>query len=207
MTNSARIAVLLLLCCWLAMTAMAQQPQPATPATAAAPEMSAKSATNDPAYVIGAEDVLQVNVWKEPELSGTFPVRPDGKISLPLLNDMQAASLTPVQLAEAVREKLKKYLEAPRVTVMVTTINSRRVYLMGQVGRQGALPLQAKMTVLQAISTAGGLLQFANSKRIYVLRTENGKQVRLPFNYKEVIKGNHPEQNFLLEPGDTIVVP
>ncbi|MBZ5567611.1 MAG: polysaccharide biosynthesis/export family protein [Acidobacteriia bacterium] len=204
MRNPVRIASLMLLCLLLAVAAFAQRSQSGT--AAAAPEMT-NAASNVSGYIIGAEDVLQVNVWKEPEFSGAFPVRPDGKISLALLHDVQAAGLTPVQLSAAITDQLKKYLDAPRVTVIVTTINSRRIYLMGQVGRAGALPLQANMTVLQALSTAGGLAQFADAKKIYVLRKENGKQVRLPFNYKEVIKGNHPEQNFLLQPGDTIVVP
>lgn len=166
-----------------------------------------QAATTDPAYVIGAEDMLNVNVWKEPEMSGTVPVRPDGKISLPLINDVQAAGYTPMQLAANVSDQLKRYLTEPRVTVTVTAINSRRVYLMGEVGHPGWLPMVASMTVLQALSSAGGFSQFANLKKIYVLRTENGTQVKLPVNYKDLISGRNAEQNFLLKPGDTIVVP
>ena len=165
------------------------------------------AATSDPDYIIGPEDVLNVNVWKEAEMSGTVPVRPDGKISLPLLNDVQAAGLTPTQLAEQVSEKLKKYLEQPRVTVVVTQVNSRRYFVLGEVTRAGAFPLLPNMTVLQALSSAGGFTQFANSKNVYVLRVENGKQNKLPFNYRDVVKGRNAEQNILLKPGDTIVVP
>jgi polysaccharide export outer membrane protein len=164
-------------------------------------------ATNDPAYVIGAEDILHIDAWKEPEITRTVPVRPDGKISLPLVNDIQAAGLTPTQLAMIITEKLKKYLTDPQVTVVVTAINSRRIYIMGEVGRPGAFPLLPDMTILQALSGAGGFTQFAHLKGIYLLRNENGKQVKYPFNYKEVIRGERPEQNLVLKPGDTIIVP
>ena len=165
------------------------------------------TATEDPGYVIGEEDVLSISVWKEPEITRVVPVRPDGKISLPLVNDVQAAGLTPMQLAMVITEKLRKFITEPQVTVIVTAINSRRVYLVGEVARAGAFPMLPNMTVLQALSSAGGFTQFANLKGIYVLRFENGKQVKMPFNYKEVLKGNRPEQNVILKPGDTIVVP
>ena len=164
-------------------------------------------ATNDPAYVIGADDVLDINAWKEPEITRTVPVRPDGKISLPLINDIQAAGFTPTQLATIITEKLKKYLTEPQVSVIVRTINSRRVYILGEVGRPGAYPLLPDMTVLQALSSAGGFTQFANSKKIYVLRSESGKQVKYPFNYRQVVAGQYTQQNIVLQPGDTIVVP
>ena len=164
-------------------------------------------ATDDPAYLIGEEDVLAINVWKEPEISRVVPVRPDGKISLPLLNDVQAAGLTPMQLAMVITERLKKYVTDPQVTVIVTAINSRRFYILGEVNRAGAYPLLPNMTVLQALSGAGGFTQFANLKGIYILRNESGKQMKYPFNYKEVIRGKLAEQNILLKPGDTIVVP
>jgi polysaccharide export outer membrane protein len=164
-------------------------------------------ATTDPNYVIGASDELNIDVWKQPDLSRTVPVRPDGKISLPLLSDIQAAGLTPTQLATQITEKLSKLVNNPEVTVIVTAINSQRIYVLGEVARAGAYPMLPNMTVLQAISSAGGLGQFANQKNIYVLRTENGKQVRFPFNYKEVLQGKKTEQNILLKPGDTIVVP
>ena len=166
-----------------------------------------KSATADPNYVIGAQDVLDINVWKEPDVSRIVPVRPDGKISLPLLNDVQAAGLTPAQLAAQVTESLKKYVTNPQVTVIVTTINSQRVYILGEVTRPGAFPLIPGMSVLQALSSAGGFTQFAKVKSIFVRRLENGKETKFPFNYKDVISGKKPEQDILLKAGDTIVVP
>ncbi len=170
-------------------------------------EPKAIAATNDPSYIIGADDVLDISVWKEPDISRSVPVRPDGKISLPLLNDVQAAGLTPMQLGQLLREKLLNYLTSPQVTVIVTGMNSQRVYILGEVSRAGAYPLLPNMTVLQALAGAGGFGQFANVKGIYVLRNEAGKQVKYPFNYKEVVRGQRPERNILLKPGDTIVVP
>lgn len=157
-------------------------------------------------YVIGADDTLRISVWKEPDLSELLPVRPDGKISMPLLNDIPAAGLTPLQLKDSITEKLKKFIADPRVTVVVTAMNSQRVFVSGEVLHSGPIPLLPHMTMLQVLSQAG-FTQFANVKGIYLLRTENGKQEKLPFNYKEVIKGNRPEQNIMLKPGDTVVVP
>ncbi len=164
-------------------------------------------AANDAEYKIGAQDLLRVDIWKEDQLTRTVPVRPDGKITLPLLNDVQAAGLTPMQLAAAISEGLKKFINTPQVTVTVTEINSRRIYVTGEVARAGAFPLLPNMTVLQALSSSGGFTQFARLKNIYVLRVEDGKQVKHPFNYKEVVNGKNAEQNILLEPGDVIVVP
>lgn len=179
-------------------------PKPVPGATVRAPAAAAAGSASD--YVIGPDDTLHVSVWKEPDLTATLPVRPDGKISLPLLNDVPAAGLTPMQLASSITEKLKKYIADPRVTVVVTAMNSRRIFVTGEVLHPGAMPLLPNMTVLQALSSAG-FTQFANVKGIYILRTENGRQVKLTFNYKEVVKGNHPEQNIMLKPGDTVVVP
>lgn len=165
-----------------------------------------QSEPNDRTYIIGAEDTLHVAVWKEPDLTATLPVRADGKISLPLLNDVQAAGLTPMQLADSITEKLKKYVTDPRVTVVVTAMNSQRIYVLGEVMRTGPMPLSPNMTVLQALSTAG-FSQFANTKKIYVLREVNGNQQKIPVNYKEIIKGEHMDQNIMLRPGDTVVVP
>jgi len=165
------------------------------------------AAKGDATYVIGPEDVLDIKVWKEPDISRTVPVRPDGKTSLPLLNDVQAAGLEPMQLQAAIAAGLKKYISDPQVTVVVMQINSRRIYVLGEVARPGAFPMLPNMTVLQALSTAGGFSQFAKLSAIYVLRTENGRQVNLPFNYKEVVRGVRPEQNITLKPGDTVVVP
>jgi polysaccharide biosynthesis/export protein len=164
-------------------------------------------ATADAEYKIGPQDVLRIDVWKEPELSRDTPVRPDGKISLPLLNDVQAAGLTAMQLASVINIGLRKYITNPQVTVSVTQINSRRVYVTGEVTRPGTFPLLPGMTVLQALTTSGGFTPFARVKSIYVLRTENGKQVKHPFNYKQAVNGKRPEENILLEPGDVIVVP
>lgn len=185
--------------------AMAQDAAPAQPAALAA-ATDAATAASGPDYIIGPEDVLHVAVWKEADLTATLPVRPDGKISLPLLNDVQAAGLTPMQLADSLTEKLKKYVASPRVTVVVTAINSKRIYLVGEVSHTGAIPMLPNMTVLQALSSAG-LTQFANAKKIYVMRVQNGKQEKLPVNYRKLVKGEQIDQNYLLQPGDTIVVP
>jgi polysaccharide export outer membrane protein len=162
---------------------------------------------NDAEYKIGPQDILRIDVWKEPEISRTAPVRPDGRVSLPLLNDVQAAGLTPMQLSEVISEGLKKFITNPQVTVGVAEINSRRVYVTGEVNKAGAFSLLPNMTVLQALSNSGGFTQFAKLKGIYVLRVEEGKQVKHPFNYKDVVSGKTPEQNMLLQPGDVIVVP
>jgi polysaccharide export outer membrane protein len=183
--------------------ALAQDAPAAAPAS---DKTIAASSQTGPEYVIGPEDVLHVAVWKEADLTATLPVRPDGKISLPLLNDVQAAGLTPQQLAASLTEKLKKYVADPHVTVVVSQINSKRIYLTGEVLHAGVMPMLPNMTVLQALSSAG-LSQFANTKRIYVLRNENGKQQKLPVNYRKLVKGEQIEQNYLLQPGDTIVVP
>jgi len=186
--------------------AYAQDP-PARKPDASQKPAAVTASVADADYKIGPQDVVRIDVWKEPDISRTIPVRPDGKVSLPLLNDVQAAGLTAMQLAGSLRESLSKYLTSPQVTVTVTEINSRRVYITGEVAHAGALPLLPNMTVLQALSSAGGFTQFAKVKGIYVLRTEDGKQVKHPFNYREVVKGNLAEQNILLQPGDVIVVP
>ena len=136
-----------------------------------------------------------------------MPVRPDGKISLPLLNDVQADGLTPLQLAANITDGLKKFVTNPQVTVIVTTINSQRIYIIGEVTRAGAYPLLPNMTVLQALSSGGGFTQFAKLSKIYVLRVDHGKQEKLPFNYKDVLSGKSADQNILLKAGDSIVVP
>ena len=162
---------------------------------------------HDDTYIIGTDDVLSINVWKEPDMTRVVPVRPDGKISLPLINDVQAAGSTPQQLAASVTEKLRKFITEPQVTVIVTQINSQRVFVVGEVLRAGAFPLIPGMTVLQALSSAGGFTTFADVKKIHVMRLVSGKHIELPFNYREVLKGDNPDQNIKLEPGDTVVVP
>jgi polysaccharide export outer membrane protein len=206
----------LVMAAWLAFAfgpAQAVQEPAATETAAQKTEASAKSPTaslgtlNDAEYKIGPQDILRIDVWKEAEVSRAVPVRPDGKISLPLLNDVQAAGLTPMQLSVVIADGLKKYMNDPQVTVSVSEINSRRIYVTGEVSRAGAFPLLPNMTVLQALSSSGGFTQFARLKNIYVLRIEDGKQVKLPFNYKDAVNGKKPEQNVLLQPGDVIVVP
>src|SRR5579862_1764895 len=166
-----------------------------------------KPVTEDPKYSIGAEDVLAIDVWKEPEVSRTVPVRMDGKISLPLVNDLQAAGLTPTQLSSEIAERLRAVLVNPQVTVIVTQMNSQRFYIVGQVTRGGSFPLEPNMTAVQALSNAGGFTMFANLKKIYVLRSQNGLDQKLPVNYKEVISGRKPIGDIRLKAGDTIVVP
>jgi polysaccharide biosynthesis/export protein len=190
--------------------APAQQtaPPPATaPATSTAAATTANYAGPIDAshYIIGPEDSLQVTVWKEPTLSGTFPVRPDGMISLVLVGDLPAAGMTPMALSGDISQRLKKYIQDPVVTVVVLGVNSQRIFMVGEVGHVGPVMLTPGMTPLQAIVTAGGLSQFANSKRIYILRTVNGKQEKMLFNYKAALKGENPGMTLL--PGDTIVVP
>jgi len=202
------VKVALLLCIFLftaaAVAQSADGPKPGDNPSRPA-EATQDSATPSD-YVIGADDLLKISVWKEPDLSESLPVRPDGKISMPLLNDIPAAGLTPLQLKDSITEKLKKYIADPRVTVVVTAMNSRRIFVTGEVVHSGPMTLLPHMTMLQALSEAG-FSQFANPKAIYLLRNQNGRQVKLPFNYKEVVKGNHPEQNIELKPGDTLVVP
>jgi len=166
---------------------------------------AAQASLGEAEYKIGPQDVLQIDVWKEPEITRTIPVRPDGKISLPLLSDVQAAGLTSLELAANIRDALKKFLTNPQVTVTVSAINSRRIYLTGEVGRPGPTPLTPNMTVLQGLSSGGGFTQFAKIKNIYILRQEDDKQVRIPFNYKDVVAGKKPDVS--LKAGDVIVVP
>jgi len=158
-------------------------------------------------FVIGESDALNINVWKEPEISQGVVVRPDGKISLPLIGEVHVSGLTPLQLQALLAIKLQSYLANPQVTVTVTDIRSKAVFITGEVGRQGGYPLLVPTTILQLITNAGGLGQFANKKGIFVLRTVDGKQQKFPFNYSQVIKGEKQEQNILLHPGDTVVVP
>jgi len=179
--------------------------QPPAP-DASSPPPSPYAGPLDPnRYVIGAEDSLQVTVWKEPTLSGTFPVRPDGMISLVLVGDLRAAGLTPMALSADIGQRLKKYIQDPVVTVVVLGVNSQRIFAVGEVNKVGPIMLTPGMTPIQAIVSAGGLTQFANSKHVYILRSVNGKQQKFPFNYKTALKGDN--QGVTLLPGDTIVVP
>jgi polysaccharide export outer membrane protein len=189
----------------LALTIHAQQPSKDAPGRQGIATSSATDAAAKTEYKIGPQDLLQIDVWKEPEITRTIPVRPDGKISLPLLNDVQASGLTAMQLAANIRESLGKYLTNPQVTVTVTQINSQRVFVTGEVAKSGAIPLLAGMTALQALSSSGGFTQFAKIKAIYILRIQNGKQEKIAYNYKEVLKGN--KEDVPMQPGDVIVVP
>jgi polysaccharide export outer membrane protein len=166
---------------------------------------AAKVAATD-SYVIGATDVLVVNVFKESTLSNTMLVRPDGMISMPLLGDVQASGKTPLQLADEITAKLKKYVQDPNVTVILNAMNSKKIYLMGEIGHTGPIEMTPGMTLLQAIATGGGLTPYANAKKIYILRVEGGKQLKIPVQYKQALKGDL-SLNLILNPGDTIVVP
>jgi polysaccharide export outer membrane protein len=157
-------------------------------------------------YVICPEDQLQVSVWKEPSLSGTLPVRPDGKISLALIGDFTAAGFTPLQLSEEIRKRLGKFVTDPSVTVTIVTVHADKVYLLGEVGHVGPVIFASNMNPLQAIAAGGGLTPYASAKRIYILRTKDGKQEKIPYNYKKALKDGD-QQGVALLPNDTIVVP
>jgi polysaccharide biosynthesis/export protein len=159
-------------------------------------------------YVIGENDVLDIDVWKEKEISRQIPVRPDGKISLPLIGEIQASGLTPLQLQDNITQQLKAYIDNPEVTVIVDDPRSHQFNIVGQVARPGTYPLSEAMTVLDAIAEAGGFKDFAKETKIYVLRpAQGGIRVRILFNYKKVIRGDDLQENVTLKPGDTIVVP
>jgi len=177
-------------------------------ADASKPADAMKPAIAVPAgYVVGDSDILHVNVWKEPEVSQTVVVRTDGNISLPLINEVKVSGLTPLQIQDLVAERLKGFLNNPQVTVTVAEIRSKRAFITGEVTRPGTYSLNAQTTVLQLIAQAGGFTPFAKKDSIVVLRTEEGKQMRLKFKYKEVVRGKKTEQNIALHPGDTVVVP
>ncbi len=173
----------------------------------AKPATSENASPVDPdAYRIGLSDQLMISVWKEPELSMTVVVRPDGMITLPLVNDVHVLGMKPTELQLMLTDKLKPFISEPQVTVIVQGIRSRRVYLVGNVSKQGAVALDGGETILQVLAAAGGLGPFAKADSIYILRTENNKQIRIPFQYKKALKGKNKE-DILLQPGDVIVVP
>jgi polysaccharide export outer membrane protein len=189
-----------------------------TSATAANADSSTKTAQSEnranvsmidnKTYVIGENDVLEIDVWKEKEISRTIPVRPDGKISLPLVGEIQASGMTPMQLQDDLTKRLKAYIENPEVTVIVSDPRSHQFNVVGEVNRPGSYQLSQAMTVLDAIAQSGGFKDFAKETKIYVLRPmPGGIRVRIPFNYKNVIKGRDLQENVALKPGDTIVVP
>jgi polysaccharide export outer membrane protein len=182
-------------------------PQTAPPASPTpAPTTPSAPPHVDPSYVIGPDDVLQVTVWKEPTLSGTFPVRPDGMISMVLLGDVKASGLTTADLTTTLTTMYKKYVQDPIVTVAVAQDTSQRIFIVGEVGHVGPVQITPGMTVLQAISAAGGVTPYAHKNRIYILRGPQGKQEKIPFNYKAAFRGDN-SQDIALKPNDTVVVP
>lgn len=168
---------------------------------------AAAAATLPAGYLIGAGDVLTVVFWRDKEMSAEVVVRPDGKISLPLVNDVQAAGYTPEQLRLALEKAAEQFVAEPNATVVVKEINSRKVYITGNVAKPGTYPLADDMTVLQLIAVAGGLLEYADSKGIVVMRRDGGRDQHFKFNYKDVVRQKNLRQNIALKPGDTVVVP
>jgi len=184
----------------------AQTGSPTSPAAQDAGATAVKA--HDDSFVIGNDDVLAINVWKEPDISRSIPVRSDGKISLPLVGEVQAAGRTPLKLEVEIASRLKNYISEPEVTVIVQQINSQKFNILGQVNHPGMFVIANSPTVLDAIALAGGFRDFAKQKSIYILRQNaDGTQSRIPFNYKEVVKGQNLAQNVKLQPRDTIVVP
>jgi polysaccharide biosynthesis/export protein len=179
------------------------------PAAASAATSSARAAevVVPPGYVIGPDDVLSIVYWKDKDMSSEAQVRPDGKISLPLINEITASGLTPDELRQKITEESKRFMEDASITVVVRQINSRKVFITGEVNKPGPYPLTAPTSVIQLIAMAGGLREYANSKKIIIMRTENGRPVSLPFNYPAVTSGQNLKQNVELKPGDTVVVP
>ena len=182
-------------------------PQASAPASKTPVGLAVPGAELPPDYIIGPEDVLGIVYWKDKDMSTDAQVRPDGRIALPLLNDVHAAGLTPDQLREKLTEESRKYMEDPSITVVVRAINSRKAFITGEVNKPGPYLLTSPTSVMQLIAMAGGLREYANSKKIIIMRTEKGQQVSLTFNYKDVIAGKNLKQNIELKPGDTVVVP
>jgi polysaccharide export outer membrane protein len=178
-------------------------PAPAEPASA--PQAPASGSATD-SYIIGPSDDLTVTVWKEPSFSGAYLVRLDGMISIPLLGDVLASGKTPLQLADQIATKLKKFIQDPNVSVVIGQIHSKVVYMLGEGVKAGPIAMTSGMTLLEAISSAGGLNDYANAKKIYILRNEDGKHQKIPVHYKEALKGDSTF-DLILKPGDTIVVP
>jgi polysaccharide export outer membrane protein len=170
-------------------------------------QAQAEVAADSDQYIIGAEDVLYIHVWKEEILSRNVTVRMDGKISIPLVNEIQASGLTPFQLKEALTQKLQELIETPNVSVIVMEANSFKVYISGQIKTPGVYRLKSETSIAQIISMAGGFTDWANQKKIIVIRKENGKEKRLTINYKKIVNGKDPASNIALKTGDTIIVP
>jgi polysaccharide export outer membrane protein len=184
-----------------------EKKESAAPPAPSAEEEALKKAVGAPVnprtYIIGAEDILQIRVWREPDLSGPVGVRPDGKISMPLIGDLQASGLTPEKLAEAIKEGLTKYVTEPEVMVQVASVNSKKYFMSGEVQRPGSYPLVVPTTIAEALAIAGGFRDYADTKKILIMRGPK----RYKFNYKDFVKGKNPTQNIPLESGDHIIVP
>jgi polysaccharide export outer membrane protein len=212
MKRSAYASLLVLMLVWSAVSAaLAQTPagdDARTQPAAAAPAAPAAGKPHDAQYTVGIDDVLAINVWKEQELTRSVPVRPDGKISLPLVGELQAAGRTPVQMEQEIASRLHNFITDPEVTVIVQQSNSQKINVLGQVTKPGAYAYTVAPTVVDAIAAAGGLRDFAKKKGITVLRSKpGGGQDRISFNYSDFLKGKNSAQNVKLEPGDTVVVP
>jgi len=205
----ARTSAVVVLSGAMVMTLRAQGAQPAAPTVppATAKAENGAGVSLPPGYVIGPEDVLSVVFWRDKEMSGEVVVRPDGKISLPLLNDVQAAGYSPEQLRDELVKAASKFVEGPNATVVVKGINSRKIFVTGNIAKQGTYLLTSDMNVLQLIALAGGLAEYADSKNIVIIRNEGGKTRYFKFNYKDVLQQKNPQQNILLKPGDTVIVP
>jgi len=191
-------------------TAVPTTGTPGTSATETSDQSSAPARTTRPddTFIIGNDDVLSINVWKEPDLTKQLPVRSDGKISLPLIGDIQAAGRTPSQLEQDIADRLKSYITDPQVVVIVQEIHSLKFNILGEVTKPGSYPLTVGTTIVDAIAIAGGFKDFAKKKGIYVLRQGlSGSQLRFEFNYQDFIKGKDTKQNIQLKPHDTVVVP
>ena len=191
----------------LAQPGSAQAKRPQAPAPAARPAVPGTVAPTDPGYTIGPEDVLGILFWRDTEMSGDVTVRPDGMITLPLVRDVKAAGFTPDELADRIQKAAREYITDASVTVVVRQMNSRKVFITGEVTRPGAYPLTSTMTVMQLIAVAGGLTEFAQSKKISIMRLEGGQTRTFTFHYNDVAQGKRRQENLVLKPGDTVVVP
>ena len=203
--------VLSLVCCLsFAISTFAQSTEGTAKTDTANTAADANQSTkpHDGTYVIGASDLLAINVWKEQDVSRVVPVRSDGKISLPLAGEIQASGRTPLQLEEEITTKLKKYISDPEVTVMVQESKSQKFNILGMVAKPGSYPLVSNISVIDAIALAGGFRDFAKKNKMYILRKDAlGQQQRIPFNYKDVVEGKNPQENIQLQADDTIFVP
>jgi len=204
---AARFVVLVVVCAALGAVIAGAQTQPSGAVVANNGGATTPVVTLPADYVIGPEDVLGIVFWRDEDMTGDVTVRPDGMVTLPLIGDMHAAGLTPEALRDQVQKSASKYLQDPNVTVVVRTINSRKVFVTGEVKTPGGYPLTGPRTVMQLIAMAGGLTEYADAKNITVMRTEQGKQQSFKFNYKDVAQGKRLDQNIQLKPGDTVVVP